>query len=128
MKSLIIFPSQDTPDIQFNANGELSIKGISVPENVQSFYKDVLLWLEEFKNSLPAHVNLNLAIEYMNTSSVKMIVSILQQLIKFCNPETKLTINWICDTEDEELIEEGEMLQETLNFPFNFILDESEGN
>lgn len=124
MNSLVIYPSQDTPGIQFHSNGELSIKGISIPENVHGFYKEVFDWLNDFKHQMPDQVILNLQLEYMNTSSIKSVVSIIKQLISTCGDKINLTINWICDPEDDELIEEGELLQECVNFEFCFVPSE----
>lgn len=125
MKDLKIYPSQDTPKIDFKTTGELSIVGISVPENVHTHYQDLFTWLEMFKNDLPQEVTLNVNLEYMNTSSVKMLVKLIQTLIKICSEQAKLTINWISDEDDEELIEEGELLQECVNYPFQFIRPET---
>jgi SiaC family regulatory phosphoprotein len=121
MNSLVIYPSQDTPEIQFHSSGNLTIKGISIPENVHGFYKEVFDWLDNFKHQLPPKVTLNLQLEYMNTSSIKSVVSLIKVLINCCKDRTELVVNWICDPDDDELIEEGELLQECVNLEFCFI-------
>ncbi|TNE54246.1 MAG: DUF1987 domain-containing protein [Bacteroidetes bacterium] len=122
MKKLIILPSQDSPEVRFDPAGHLSISGISVPENVNLFYQEIFEWIEEFKSNMPSEVILDLKLEYMNTSSVKMIVALLKELHQYCEAEqSKFQVNWICDQDDEDLIEEGELLEESVGIKFNLV-------
>lgn len=121
MQNLIIYPTQDTPGIHFDPIGKLSIKGISIPENVNLFYQQIFDWMDGFKAHLPERTQMNLSLEYMNTSSIKIMVQLLKNLIDECEKQQKqLVIRWICDEDDDELIEEGELLQECVNFNFEF--------
>ena len=52
MKDLLIPETDQTPMVNFMANGNLTISGISIPENVLKFYDPILAWVEQFEKEL----------------------------------------------------------------------------
>ena len=53
MNSLILDKTQDTPGIILDKkSGIFSFEGASIPENVKTFYKPVIEWVEEYTNNV----------------------------------------------------------------------------
>ncbi|MFN5417842.1 MAG: DUF1987 domain-containing protein [Flavobacteriia bacterium] len=121
MTNLFIKPTNITPEVNFDLTGKFSIKGISIPEKATEFYSDVFQWIEQNKNSFQKEIEISLMIEYMNTPSKKFIILLLTKLIEICEKQKKLQIIWMYDHEIEDIREEGEILEEVLEFPFKFV-------
>ena len=121
MINLLIKPTNITPEINFDLAGKFSIKGISIPEKATEFYSDVFLWIDQNKDNFPNEIEISLMVEYMNTPSKKFIILLLSKLIEICEKQRNLEIVWMYDHEIEDLREEGEVLEEVLEFPFKFV-------
>ena len=65
--------SAKTPVVEFSSNGELLLKGRSIPENSIEFYKPLIEWLESYSESPNSTTVLSVQLEYFNTSSSKCI-------------------------------------------------------
>nr|WP_240739307.1 DUF1987 domain-containing protein [Marinitoga lauensis] len=85
MEKLYIKPTKSTPEINFDPEKKLlSIKGESYPENSFEFYNPVFEWLERFlSNNFEEEVTFEFEINYLNTSSTKSIMFILDLLEDF---------------------------------------------
>jgi len=121
MTNLLIKPTNITPEIDFNLTGKFAIKGISIPEKATSFYADIFAWLDQNQEKFPNEIVISIQLEYMNTPSKKFIILLLTKLIEFTKLEKNLEIIWIYDRDIDDLREEGEILEEVLEFPFKFI-------
>ncbi len=121
MENLIIASTLKSPEVKFNINGELLIAGKSIPEDSILYYKPLFLWLEEFKKTSPPSINLTLKLEYMNTSSVRIILKFLQGLVALSKENIKLTIKWVYDFDDDDICEQGEIIQESIKFPIEMV-------
>jgi SiaC family regulatory phosphoprotein len=120
MNNLAISSSQETPLVNFNTNGELSISGISIPENVNNFYKPIFDWLIDFINTKPQQINFTLDIEYMNTSSTRVVLQLLNKLKTIELEGIIIQIIWKFDADDADMQELGEDLQDSSKIKFHF--------
>lgn len=122
MEKLIIAGTEDTPDIVLDTeNNVFEISGRSLPEDVVSFYKPVLDWLDEFeKNPIP-DISFSFKLEYFNTASSKLILDILLKLDDIFTDGNPLTINWYFLELDTDLEEAGEEYSELVDIPFELI-------
>ena len=118
MENLVIPYKKRAPQIDFKTNGELSILGNCFPENPKVFFEPILKWLEDFKNNHKGEVNLTIDLNYVNTSSIKILLEIIQTVTG--NFKSKAKINWIYEIEDEDMLEVGEDLEKVSEFKFNF--------
>jgi hypothetical protein len=119
MKNLFVAGTLKTPEINFNSDGEFTIKGNSYPENSAEFYDPVLKWLGDFfKEHTPA-VNLNVDLKYVNTSSIKSILNVITRIRSFADSNVKVA--WLYELEDEDMLATGEDLQEMCDMTFDFI-------
>lgn len=120
MENLIIQSTEETPEINFNINGTLLIKGVSIPENITLFYTPIVNWLNELQNNLPNSVNLTFEIEYINTSSTRVFIDIIKKVaaIKATLPNT--TITWKYEEDDEDNFDLGKDLEYSAKTEFVF--------
>ena len=72
--------SAKTPVVEFSSNGELLLKGRSIPENSIEFYKPLIEWLESYSESPNSTTVLSVQLEYFNTSSSKCILDVFKKL------------------------------------------------
>lgn len=57
----------------------------------------------------------------MNTSSVRIILKFLQGLVALSKENIKLTIKWVYDFDDDDICEQGEIIQDRIKFPTEII-------
>jgi hypothetical protein len=121
MENLIIASTPKSPEVKFNTNGDLLIAGKSIPEDSNLYYKPLFSWIEDFKKTSPQVINLTLKLEYMNTSSVRIILKFLQNLVALSKENVKLKIQWVYDFDDDDICEQGEIIQESIKFPIEMV-------
>lgn len=119
MEPLHIAGTAKSPEIDFKLNGEFSISGNSYPENSGEFYEPVSTWLIGFFNENPKSVNLNVDLKYVNTSSIKSILTVITQIRSAS--DSKVKVSWMYELEDDDMLATGEDLQEMCNLQFEFI-------
>ncbi len=122
MESLNIEKTRKTPGILLDHNtGILELEGKSIPENSISFYKPVLEWLDEYHESPGELTEVNIKLEYFNTSSSKCLLDILKKLEEIYAGEHQVVINWHYEEDDEDMLEAGEDYESILKLPFRMI-------
>ncbi|MEN8121799.1 MAG: DUF1987 domain-containing protein [Bacteroidota bacterium] len=124
METLSLQGSPKTPTVEMNAeNGVIEIKGRSIPENSIDFYRPVVEWLDTYAESPAKVTEVNIQLEYFNTSSSKCILDVFKKLENVFkkNNEEGVTINWYYEEDDEDMLEAGEDYQSILKIPFKMI-------
>ena len=122
METISIDGTPKTPTIKFEPqNGFLEIKGRSIPENSIEFYKPLIDWLEKYSGSPKPGTNVNIQLEYFNTSSSKCILDVFKKLESIHNKGSQVVINWHYEEDDEDMLEAGEDYQAIINVPFKMI-------
>jgi hypothetical protein len=102
--------------------GVLELKGRSIPENSIEFYKPIFDWVENYGNSPKPETQVNVVLEYFNTSSSKCILDFFKKLENLNNGgKTKVTINWHYEEDDEDMLEAGEDYQAIISVPFKMV-------
>ncbi|MBT6980453.1 MAG: DUF1987 domain-containing protein [Flavobacteriales bacterium] len=110
-----------TPTVNFSSDsGVLEIKGRSIPENAVEFYKPLIDWIGSYGDSAQSNTEVNIQLEYFNTSSSKCILDVFKKL-ESVNGKTNITINWHYEEDDEDMLEAGEDYQAIINIPFKMI-------
>lgn len=126
MQVLNIKAREETPEVILNKeDGIFSIKGKSFPEDPFFFYNPILEWVKKYAENPNDKTELYFAITYFNTSSSKIILEIMKcfEIIKK-EKNKEVLINWICHSEDEEMIESGEIYAERIDIPLNILADD----
>ena len=118
MNNLFIPRTSKTPDIFFDADqGILEIKGRSIPENSVAFYAPVMQWLSDYDQTPKQETQLVVKLEYFNTSSSKCLIDIFRKLEKIHQQESKVTVVWYYEAEDEDMKESGEDFRDLVSMP-----------
>jgi hypothetical protein len=122
MESIIIEGTPKTPTVEFNAEeGKVEIKGRSIPENSVEFYNPLIAWLEEFGNNPKDVTQVNIQLEYFNTSSSKCILDVFKKLESLAKAGNDIKVNWFYEEDDEDMLEAGEDYQSIIKLPFKMI-------
>jgi len=124
MNDFIIKATPETPSVTFVPSKNIfEISGFSLPENVISFYKPVLEWLEEYFKSPNKETVFTFKIKYFNTASSKMLTRLFLKLEEMNDNGKPVKVNWYYNEEDEEMQEAGEEFKEIINLPIDIISD-----
>ena len=97
-----------TPEIKGNIEaGKLSIKGKSIPEDARDFYLPFRDWLLDFVKTEAQRIEVDVDLEYFNTSSSSIFLDVFKHLRK-TSEDKPVAITWIFEEEDMEMEEVGE--------------------
>jgi len=123
MEPILIEGTPKTPTVKFNAEeGQVEIKGRSIPENSIDFYKPLIEWLEEYAKEAKEQTTVNIQLEYFNTSSSKCILDVFKKLEAIQKqPKNEVVINWYYEEDDEDMLEAGEDYESIIRVPFKMI-------
>jgi hypothetical protein len=116
MERLFIEATKATPRVEFLPNGELSIHGRSLPEDPHGFYNPILQWIN--KSTLNT-INLEVRLEYMNTSSYKQIYTLLSNIKENIYAKS-IRIDWYFEEGDDDGLETGKEFESLIKLPFFF--------
>lgn len=122
MEKYSIDGTPKTPTISFDlGSGVLEIKGRSIPENSIEFYKPLVDALDKYAGSPKSATNVNIQLEYFNTSSSKCILDVFKKLENINKGGSAVVINWHYEEDDEDMLEAGEDYQAIINVPFKMV-------
>lgn len=122
MENLVIEGTPKTPTIKFQPeDGKLLIQGRSIPENSIEFYKPLVDSLEAYAGTPKETTNVDIVLEYFNTSSSKCILDVFKKLEKINAEKSGVIINWHYEEDDEDMLEAGEDYQAIINIPFKMV-------
>ena len=97
------------------------ISGQSRLEDPSFFYEELTVILDDNLNDFKTHASVDFILHYMNSSSSKWLFHILKGLQGKFQGKKIITINWYYDSDDESILEAGEVFQSLLNLPFNLV-------
>ena len=122
MESIFIEGTLKTPPVKFDSkSGVIEIKGRSIPENSIEFYKPLVDWLEEYAKKPLEKTQVNVQLEYFNTSSSKCILDVFKKLEAIHKAKHDVIINWYYEEDDEDMLEAGEDYESIIRVPFKMI-------
>ena len=109
MQDLQLSATERTPEIKFSTSEKtLSISGESYPEDVSSFYGELIQICESLSSSDLDSLNVIVSLIYMNSSSVKAFYRIFEGLDKAKKDGKSITLTWECQDDDDIIEELGE--------------------
>lgn len=122
MEPFIIEGTSKTPSVRFDPEeGVFELRGRSIPENSVEFYKPLVEWLDNYKNSPLEETSVDIRLEYFNTSSSKCILDIFKKLEDICKLNHSVVINWYYEEDDEDMLEAGEDYESIIRVPFKMV-------
>jgi DNA-binding NarL/FixJ family response regulator len=120
-KSYLLASRKNTPEIVLKSDGIIKITGTSISENATIFYEPILKWIEKYITEPANLTQVEISIDNMNGASKKNILLILQKITYVRFKNKKITINWYYSKDDDEMLQLGKEISETLDVSFNFI-------
>ena len=122
MENLVLPRTTSTPAVNFDAaKGLLILTGESYPENSFDFFKPLLDWVHNFLSQSTGAVRLQIGLTYMNTSSIKSMMDLLDLLEDAHAASREVTVTWFYDEENDRALEMAEEFREEVTMPF-FVL------
>lgn len=127
MNSLKIEATTFTPEINFDIeNNTLSFLKVSKPGDAIKFYEPVFKFIDEFekikvKSKIVKELIIDFRFDYFNTATAKIIYELLEKFKKIKDQGVGIKINWYYYSDDDDLLEEGEIMSHATDLPFNFI-------
>lgn len=122
MEGLNIVSSNRTPGVSFNANGQLSIKGVSTGENPHEFFKPALEWVESYSQTPAPDTTLELFLPYFNTGTSKALLNIMYFLRDAARSGTvNVKVRWIYEQGDSDMLDAGMDYEQIVKIPFEHV-------
>jgi len=119
-KTLIIEATKRTPWVILEP-GRIFIMGRSIPENPGEFFRPVQDWLTQYASEYKDESKIILGFEYINTSSIKWVFTILRGLSEMEGLENKANVTWYYEQGDDDLSELGFIIRSLVDCPFLLI-------
>ena len=109
------------------AAGMLILTGESYPENSFEFFRPILTWVADFLERDGRALTLELRLTYLNTSSIKCMMDLLDLMEDAHRTGRAILLNWYYDEENDRALDLAEEFKEDLSLPFNTIPIKLEG-
>jgi hypothetical protein len=123
MKPLHLSATKSTPEVLYDPERKvLCFLGQSYPENAFKFYEPIFEWVDESLELLGGEpFTIELRLPYINTSSTKCFMMMLEKFDEAHAEGKNITLNWYYDPENENELECAEEFKEDLSLPFHII-------
>lgn len=121
MEKLYTEATEDSPSIMFDGNlGIMEIKGKSLPEDAIVCYTPLYEAVKEYVKSPKNKTIVNLRLEYLNSSSAKKILKIINLLEDLPPQGYAVDVFWHYNENDEDMHEEGMEFRRLTTLHINF--------
>lgn len=116
-----ILPTDKTPEVIFDAEGTLTIKGRGMALNRTSPSEKLLNCIDKYLQNPARTTTIIISMEYLNSSSTQILVAIIKRLSQVIAQGKILVVKWYYDKEDDDILERGHHISEAFNIPIEFI-------
>jgi len=104
--------------------GYMKLEGRCFHENISAFFKEINEWMDEYLTTDFGLFTFDNAINYLNSSTTKLLYNMLLKMDKYATDDNKIVVNWITTEANEIMIECGEDFEEEMeNLEFNLIIE-----
>lgn len=122
MNNINIKATSSTPAITFlPTEGKIEIIGRSIPENAIEFYEELYKEVEEYLKKPHKLTEATIQLDYFNSSSSVSILNILKLLKQLYSNGFEVSVKWIYEEDDDDILNAGKNYHTILNIPFQFI-------
>lgn len=119
MNNLSLAATAATPAVDFDATtGILAISGESYPENAFEFFRPLLTWTAGFLKESTGSATAEIALSYLNTSSIKSVMDLLDLLEEAHRGGRQVSVRWSYRKENDRALEMIEEFKEEVTLPF----------
>jgi len=111
------------PYINFNEkSGTIFIEGRSIENSPERFYESFINYLKEFLLKHPMNLEITIDIDYFNTRSAGPLLHFFKLCQTIIDKGFKLKVNWLIDSDDDNMLDAAEDYSSILKLPFNIII------
>ncbi|PKN77969.1 MAG: hypothetical protein CVU48_09840 [Candidatus Cloacimonetes bacterium HGW-Cloacimonetes-1] len=122
MERYILEATKYTPYIELDTNlGTLQVMGDSYPENALELYQPLLTRIDAYFADNIKKLDIYLQIDYLNTSSSKMLIDIFTKLSYYFDKGNQISAVWKYPEDDEDYREQCMMFLEEAHFPYQLV-------
>jgi hypothetical protein len=107
MNAIDVKATNSTPEIRYDEEGKLLIRGRSITEGGMDFYQPLLDWATTLKRNM---LIVDLHLEYLNSTSLKKLIQFLKILDANNNVQI-LFVNWHYEEGDDDSLEKGRLME-----------------
>lgn len=95
----------------------LSIKGNSIPLEVDQFFSEVIDWLERYSHNPNSHTKLEIDLKYLNGKSLRTLIALLSKLKVMNDAGKEVNVEWSIPDGGDDLFELTEILLSDMKIP-----------
>ncbi len=122
MEKYVLEATKYSPCIELDSeNGILKITGNSYPENALGLYQPLFIKIDEYFAEGKKKLAITLQIDYLNTSSSKMLIDLIFKLSDYFDQGHEISAVWKYPEDDEDYREQCMMFFEEARFPFELV-------
>lgn len=108
-----------TPVVDFDpVSGVLLLAGESYPENAFEYFRPLLAWVGAFVRGGDVPIVAEIALSYLNTSSIKSVMDMLDLFEAAHRGGRSVTLRWSYASDNERALEMIEEFKEEVSLPF----------
>jgi hypothetical protein len=116
-----ILSTNQTPEYIFNYSGVIKIKGRGLYCDKPELSAQIFRWLEDYLNNPAKVTHVTIALEYLNSLSASVLISILRKLSRIMLQPKKLVVKWYYEVDDENILDRGKHISSACDIPIEFI-------
>jgi len=119
MRKISIEARDNTPFVILDKeNARMEIRGYSFPDDALGFYVEIVDWFKEYTKDPNPETKVVFDFKYVNSTSAKFINDILKKLDGIVAAGKNAGVEWLFDTDDEDIQQLGYTLKEFHKVPF----------
>ena len=122
IEGLHILPTHNTPEFIISPDGIIKIKGRALFVDNTEIPKQIMNGFEAYFSNPAETTYVIIAIEYINSYSTTILVSILSKLSQVILQLKKLVIHWYYEEDDEDMLELGKYISQICIIPIEFVM------
>jgi hypothetical protein len=120
MDNLNLPKTSSTPAVAADwRTGVVSMIGDSYPENSFELFQPLIDWVEAFLTQVDGHLHLDLKLVYLNTSSIRSMMDIFDQMEAAHQKGRAVSARWAFEPDNERVVQLAQEFREDCTFPFS---------
>ena len=117
-----ILPTDNSPEVILNPEGIIKIKGRGMVVNKTSVPEQINNWLDAYLLNPAETTDIIVTFEYLNSYSTTILASVLMKISQVIRLSKQFAIHWYYEEDDDDILDRGEYIAESLNLPIEFIV------
>ena len=116
-----ILPTNNTPEVIFNPDGIVKIKGRALVLNKTDFTEQIMNWIDNYLVDPAETTYFIIALEYINSLSTTILISIFKKISQVIFFDKKFITHWYYEEDDDDILELGKYISGAYDIKIVFI-------